>query len=103
MPMLGVTNPKNDYSIGLNLFGTETRDHIYIADWDRLAYVDKDVKIVQPVNSKAFFMQKVSTRQDVVLNGSVAQAMLEQKRSSNMQIMHDLSHFTKKAGKASAK
>lgn len=103
MPMLGVTNPKNDYSIGLNLFGTETRDHIYIADWDRLAYVDKDVKIVQPVNSKAFFMQKVSTRQDVVLNGSAAKAMLEQKRSSNMQIMHDLSHFTKKAGKASAK
>lgn len=103
MPMLGVTNPKDDYSIGLNLFGKETRDHVYIADWDRLAYVDKDVKIVQPVNSKAFFMQKVSTRQDVVLNGSAAKAMLEKKRNSNMQIMHDLSHFTKKTDKASVK
>lgn len=103
MPMLGVTNPANDYSIGFNLFGSEIRDHIYIADWDRLAYVDKDVKIVQPVNSKAFFMQKVSTRQDVVLSGSATKAMLEQKRNSNMQIMHDLSHFTKNVGQASVK
>ena len=58
MPMLGVTNPINDYSIGFNLFGKEVRDHIYIADWDKLAYVDKVVKIVQPVKHKAFFCKR---------------------------------------------
>ena len=99
MPMLGVTNPHSDYSIGINLFTNETRDHTYIADWDKLAYVDKDVKIVQPVNGKAFFMQKVSTMQDVAITGVAAKTMLAQKRGSNTQIMRDLSHFTKRANK----
>ena len=97
MPMLGVINPQSDYSIGFNLFGNEVRDHVYIADWDRLAYVDKDVKIVQPVNSKAFFMRKISTRKDIELNGTAFKAMLARKQDSNMQIMRDLSHFTKKS------
>lgn len=103
MPMLGVTNPNSDYSIGINLLSNETRDHTYIADWDKLAYVDKDVKIVQPVNGKAFFMQKVSTMHDVAITGAAAKAMLAQKRSSNMQIMRDLSHFTKRANKLNSK
>ena len=101
MPMLGVTNPNSDYSIGLNLLGVEARNHAYISDWDKLAYVDQDVKIVQPVNSKAFFMQKVSTRKDVALNGAEASAMLHQKSNTNMQIMRDLSHFTRKSTKSS--
>lgn len=95
MPMLGVTNPSSDYSIGLSLLGNEVRDHAYIADWDRLAYVDNEVKIVQPVNSKAFFMQKISTKQDAPLVGAAAKTMLEKKRNSNVQIKRDLSHFTK--------
>ncbi len=103
MPMLGVTNPNSDYSIGINLFSDETRDHTYIADWDKLAYVDKDVKIVQPVDGKAFFMQKVSTMQDVPITGAAAKAMLEKKRASNMQIMRDLSHFTKRTKKLDSK
>lgn len=102
MPMLGVTNPKADYSIGFNLLSNEVRDHAYIADWDKLAYVDQDVKIVQPVNSKAFFMQKVSTKKDVELKVTDAKAMLHKKSNSNMQIMRDLSHFTKKSDQAAA-
>lgn len=101
MPMLGVTNPNSDYSIGLNLLSDEARNHAYIADWDKLAYVDQDVKIVQPVNSKAFFMQKVSTRKDVALSGAEASAMLHKKSNTNMQIMRDLSHFTRKSTKSS--
>ena len=100
MPLLGVTNPKEDYSIGLDLFGTQTRDHVYIADWDRLAYVDKDVKIVQPVNGKGLLMQKVSTIQDVELKGAEAKAMLEKKRAVNAQTMRDLTHFVKPKAKA---
>lgn len=102
MPMLGVTNSKADYSIGFNLFSNEVRDHAYIADWDKLAYIDQDVKIVQPVSSKAFFMQKVSTRKDVELKGADAKAMLHKKSNSNMQIMRDLSHFIKKSDQAAA-
>jgi uncharacterized protein len=99
MPLLGVTNPKADYSIGINLFAGETRDHVYIADWDRLAYVDKDVKIVQPVNGKGLFMQKVSTRQDKELKGAEANAMLAKKQTSTAQIMRDLTHFIKPKNK----
>ncbi len=95
MPILGVSNPKSDYSIGINLLSDETREHVYIADWDKLAYVDKDVKIVQPVNGKALFMQKISTMQDKPILGDAAKVMLDSKRGSNMQIMRDLTHFVK--------
>ena len=100
MPLLGVTNPKEDYSIGINLLTGETRDHVYIADWDRLAYVDKDVKIVQLVNGKGSLMKKVSTRQDIELKGAEAKAMLATKQTSTAQIMHDLTHFIKPKNKA---
>jgi len=93
MPMLGVTNPKADYSIGINLFNGETRNHAYIADWDSLAYVDAEVKIIHPVNSNSVFKQKLTTAQDQPLTGEAANAMLAKKSATTMQIMRDLTHF----------
>lgn len=93
MPLLGVTNPKGDYSTGINLFERKARDHVYIADWDNIAYIDADVKIVQPTGSKAFFMKKVSTRNDQPLVGASAKEWLQKKQDVDAQINQDLSHF----------
>ncbi|MDP3678827.1 MAG: sulfatase-like hydrolase/transferase, partial [Methylotenera sp.] len=60
MPLLGVTNPTSDYATGYNLFAGEKRSHTYISDWDKVAYVDDDVKITQPVNGKSFVLMKAS-------------------------------------------
>lgn len=37
---LGVTSPPNDYSLGIDLLGTERRDHVVMADWDHLCLRD---------------------------------------------------------------
>lgn len=97
MPMLGVTNPKSDYSIGFNLFGDETRDYAYIADWDRLAYVDSEVKIVYPVNNNNLFKLLVTTADDKSVSAAKAHQIMQKKQKVSMQIMQDLTHFAKPA------
>lgn len=96
MPLLGVTNPKTDYTLGVNLFNQETRTHTYIADWDKIVYVDNDVKIVQPSGGKGLFTKHISTKNDQILTGKAADAAMRNKQASMVQLMQDLSHFIKK-------
>ena len=93
MPMLGVTNPQQDYSIGINLFSHQTRDHVYIADWNKLAYVDSEVKIVHPVNNNSLFKLMITTADDKNLSDADAHQMLQKKQKATLQIMQDLTHF----------
>lgn len=102
MPLLGVTNPSKDYALGANLFKGETRNHTYIADWDRVVYVDDDVKITQPVNTQGFAMMKVSKADDTQFSEQERKAVLATKQSAMLQLMQDLSHFFKKKVSASA-
>lgn len=97
MPILGVSNPQSDYSIGINLFSNQTRSHVYIADWDKLAYVDSEVKIVHPVNSNSLFKLAVTTADDKNVSDAVAHQMLQKKQQATMQVMQDLTHFAKPA------
>ncbi len=97
MPLLGVNNPKTDYSLGVNLLKGEVRDHTYIADWDKLVYMDNEVKVQQPVGGKSLFSQKITTVDDKPLSGESAKAMLAKKQPEMVQIMRDLSHFLKKS------
>lgn len=102
MPLLGVTNSQSDYSIGINLFSNQSRDHVYIADWDKLAYVDSDVKIVHPVNSHGLFKQMVTKANDQSVTTAVAQQLLKEKQKATMQIMRDLTHFAMPAAPVKA-
>lgn len=97
MPILGVNNAKSDYSIGINLFSHEVRDHVSIADWDKLAYVDNKVKIVHPVNSSSLFKLAVTTISDKNVSNAMASQILQKKQKATMQIMQDLTHFSKPA------
>jgi uncharacterized protein len=96
MPLLGVTNPKDDYSTGYNLLKGEKRSHTYISDWDRVAYVDDDVKIIQPVNGKSFALLKASKGNDDPLSTEERNAVLAQKQPAMLQLVQDLSKFFKK-------
>lgn len=96
MPLLGVTNPSTDYATGVNLLAGEKRNHTYIADWDRIVYVDDDVKITQPVNGKGFSLLKVSKGNDDSLSKDERAAILAKKQPALLQLVNDLSKFFKK-------
>lgn len=96
MPLLGVSNPSSDYATGYNLLAGEKRTHTYISDWDRVVYVDDDVKITQPVNGKSFVLMKASKGSDEPLNTAERKAVLAKKQPAMLQLVQDLGKFFKK-------
>jgi len=96
MPLLGVSNPSEDYATGYNLFQNATRDYTYISDWDKVTYVDDDVKIIQPVNSNGFMTVKVSKANDEALTEDAQKSMLQKKQTAMLQLVKDLGKFFKK-------
>jgi membrane-anchored protein YejM (alkaline phosphatase superfamily) len=96
MPLLGVSNSSNDYAIGYNLFADEKRTHTYISDWDKVTYVDDEVKITQPVNGKSFALVKASKANDESLSVEERKVMLEKKQPAMLQLVKDLGKFFKK-------
>jgi uncharacterized protein len=96
MPLLGVSNPSSDYATGYNLLAGEKRNHTYISDWDRVVYVDDDVKITQPVNGKSFVLMKASKGNDETLNPAERKAVLAKKQPAMLQLVQDLGKFFKK-------
>jgi hypothetical protein len=103
MPLLGVTNPSSDYAIGYDLLKGEKRSHTYISDWDKVAYVDDEVKITQPVNSKSFVMLKASKGNDEPLSNDERKAILQKKQPAMLQLVNDLGKFFKKKAPKTAK
>jgi len=103
MPLLGVTNPSSDYAIGYNLLKGEGRNHTYISDWDKVAYVDDEVKITQPVNGKGFTLLKASKGNDEPLSNEERKVILLKKQSAMLQLVNDLSKFFKKKEPKTAK
>ena len=96
MPLLGVTNPSSDYATGYNLLAGEKRSYTYISDWDKVTYVDDEVKIMQPVNGKSFALVKASKGDDSTLTPEERKAILTKKQPAMLQLVQDLSKFFKK-------
>jgi len=96
MPLLGVSNPTSDYSTGYNILAGEKRNHTYISDWDKVTYVDDEVKITQPVNGKSFALMKASKGNDEPLSNEERKAVMQQKQAAMLQLVQDLGKFFKK-------
>jgi len=64
MPLLGVTNPPEDYSLGYDLLGTKVREYSVLCNWQSLAYVDSSYKAVFPINAYGFMQQIITTKND---------------------------------------
>jgi len=93
MPLLGVKNPSSDYATGYNLLAGEKRNHTYISDWDKVVYVDDDVKITQPVNGKSFSLMKASRGNDEELPSEERALIMQKKQTAMVQLVQDLSKF----------
>ncbi len=94
MPLLGVQNPAADYSLGFNLLENPARHYVILSDWDRVAYVDADIKFTVPTSTKGFFRQRVTDFSDQPIADS--SAVLKEKRPELMELMQDISRFYRK-------
>jgi len=97
MPLLGVKNPSSDYAIGYNLLAGEKRTHTYIADWNKVTYVDVEVKITQPFNGLSVASSKVTTGDDRKLSKTDRDSILSKKTNEIVQLAVDLRKFFKKS------
>ncbi|WP_341645329.1 sulfatase-like hydrolase/transferase [Thauera sp. SDU_THAU2] len=67
LPLLGVTNPPSDYAIGHSLFDPQPNRVLLAGDWDRLAFLGEDYKLVLPFGSGSFTAIQVSGADDRTL------------------------------------
>lgn len=63
LKLLAVTNPPEQFSEGIDLFGGQQRTEAILADWDGVTYLDDEVKLRFPLTRGVG--QEVSTRSDV--------------------------------------
>jgi len=96
MPKLGVSNPTSDYALGYNLLSGEKRHYTYCSDWDKVTYIDDEVKITQTVDGKSFARPKVTKANDDAVSEQERKLLLEKKQSAMIQVVQDLAKFFKK-------
>jgi membrane-anchored protein YejM (alkaline phosphatase superfamily) len=101
LPLLGVQNPASDYSLGYNLLEPPARTYTILADWNRAAYVDKDIKVTVPMSAAGFFRQRITDANDQPIPD--ASAILQAKNQQVIQVMQDISRFVRKPATAEAK
>ena len=64
MPLLGVRNPSQDYAIGRSLFEPQADRLLPAGDWDRLAFMGEQYKLVLPFTSGSFIGIEARDAQD---------------------------------------
>jgi hypothetical protein len=93
LPLLGVTNPAEDYSFGHSLLGPVRRDYAIASGWDTLAYVDSQYKVVFPLKGYSVGRQIVKTADDVEVQD--AREVYSSRRAALMQVLRQLGAFSK--------
>jgi len=95
MPMLGVTNPTGDYSIGIDLLSPEKHDHVIITAWTEVGYIDDTVKITLPTSVRATGKHMTDIH-DLPLSPENENRLFEQKQSNLLAMMKELGRYKKK-------
>ena len=91
MAQLGVTNPAQDYSDGIDLLaaGTE-RTYTVVSGWDTIAYVDNEDKAIFPMN--VLGDQIVTTKADAEVKDP--DVFYQKHQPVLIQVMKDMSQFS---------
>ena len=94
LPLLGVMNPPQDYSLGGNLLDPKFhRPYAVAADWNRIAYLGERYKITIPFNATGSLRNEVTDGDDnPVADISAAKQAISQERA---EIMTNLARFSK--------
>lgn len=99
MPLLGVKNPKRDYSTGINLLSDEVRSHAVLAEWSSTAYIDNEVKIAMPLAVVATQHPRVTGPHDEPLSEKEQDAAFSRKAKNLSGMMEELGRYTNKSGR----
>ncbi|GAB3291885.1 sulfatase-like hydrolase/transferase [Parahaliea aestuarii] len=91
MPMLGVVNPRRDYALGLPLDEVPGERYRLAANWDALAYIGSDHKVVMPLRATGVLDTLVEEADDdPVVNDDQVLAELG---TELVDMLEDLAHF----------
>ncbi|MCC6270867.1 MAG: sulfatase-like hydrolase/transferase [Microbacteriaceae bacterium] len=94
MPLLGVPqDAARDYSLGYDMLGETAREYTVISDWNDIAYVDGECKIVLPYKGYGLASLRVTTRDDAAVSDESSVRRSRQGRL--VEIMKAMSLFTK--------
>lgn len=94
---LGVKNPPSDYSEGFDLLGDRQRHYTVAADWNNLAVIGRDAKVVFPFKATGFLQRRhATTADDVPLPEDRSLAVLRRDRDRWLEVMHELARFNSK-------
>ena len=93
LSLLGISNPPEDYSLGMDLLGDRRRDYVVFSSWDDIGYRDKRYKASLPLNAYDVSGQKITTADD----GEVKDRddFYRTCRKNLMEILKGLSRFSK--------
>jgi len=94
MHVLGVENPSEDFSLGIDMFSDEKRQFTVFSDWSNLVYMDSDCKIVLPLKVSASFtgINEVTTADDEIVEDSAS--IYNKKINTLVHVLNDASKFT---------
>ncbi len=97
LPLLGVKNPAEDYSLGIDLAqvdqqALEQRPYIVVSDWAGVAYLGDDYKFSLPFNSSLSATNQLFTRSDQSVADIVP--FISQHRGQLDEILHKVTLFT---------
>ncbi|WP_116368200.1 sulfatase-like hydrolase/transferase [Parahaliea mediterranea] len=99
MPRLGVRNPRRDYALGMSLDEVPDERYRLAANWDALAYIGKDHKVVMPLKASGVLDTVVEEADDdAVANDDQVLAGLSSELAA---VLEDLAHFYRRRANAS--
>ncbi len=100
LPLLGVSNPAEDYSLGRGLLNeAPARESLVISDWENVTYVDGEFKASFPVRNKNLMGNKITTKDDQPISDTTVFYQKTQKKL--FQVVQELKYFSYKSTKGS--
>ena len=91
LPLLGVHNPPEDYSLGYDLLSKRTRIYTLISDWSRICYVDSHYKKPIALKASGALNNELSTKNDVPLPNDGA--FLDTHQKELLELLYELQRF----------
>ena len=94
LPLMGVSNPPSDYSLGINLLSDVRRTTTVVADWDRLAYVDEGGKVVLPTTAYGLAENLCTDPNDTpITDRARRKAFMAQRQGRLVEVLRELKRF----------
>lgn len=94
MPLFGVQNPASDYSLGIDMLGSEQRNFTVAGHWHTMGYIGREYKANFAMDNAHFVGNHVTRADDSPVKDS--KAFYATHQGDLVQIMRDIARFSGK-------